>query len=185
MLINQKGFTNVAVIIALIVIVGLGVLYVTYTNKTPRGNISLPEKSSNTQVHNIEQSPISLTDEQTDFETVSEGNYSGHDDKKEYVIKDISQWKTLWSLVNSRAIPQSDLPNINFDDEMVIAVFQGSHSTGGYSIEIVEILEKANSLEVTVKETSPSPGSIVTQAFTQPYHIIKTKKVDKEVLFRY
>lgn len=67
---------------------------------------------------------------------------------------------------------------------MVIAVFQGNHSTGGYAIKITQTVEKENSVEVFAKETSPSPDSMVTQAFTQPYHIVKTKRVDKEVLFK-
>ena len=52
------------------------------------------------------------------------------------------------------------------------------------SLRITKIIEKENSVEVFVKETSPSRESIVTQAFTEPYHIVKTKRVDKEVIFR-
>ena len=81
--------------------------------------------------------------------------------------------------------PKKLLKNhINFNDEMIIAVFQGGHSSGGYSIKIKRINEKENSVEVFVKETSPSPLSGVTDALTQPYHIVKTKRVDKEVIFK-
>ncbi len=67
---------------------------------------------------------------------------------------------------------------------MVIAVFQGNRSTGGYAVEITQIVEKENSVEVFAKETSPSPDSMVTQAFTQPYRIVKTKRGDKEVVLK-
>jgi len=123
-------------------------------------------------------------DQELNFETISKRGYSGHDDRKDYVIKDNTAWNNLWDVVHSRMSPKPDFPNINFNDEMIIAVFQGSHSTGGYSIEITKIIKKENSVEVFVKETTPSPGSMVTQAITQPYHIVKTKKADKEVIFK-
>ncbi len=125
-----------------------------------------------------------LSDQELTFETISKGVISGHDERKDYVIMDPSEWGNLWGKVHSRVLPTPNLPDVNFEDEIVIAVFQGSHSTGGYAIEITQIVEKENSVEVFVKETSPSPESIVTQAFTQPYHIVKVKRVDKEVVFR-
>ena len=125
-----------------------------------------------------------LSGHELTFEDISKGSYSGHDERNDYVIRDSSEWENLWGKVQSRVSPTPDLPDINFNDEMVIAVFQGSHSTGGYAIEITKIVEKENSVEVFVKETSPSPDSVVTQAFTQPYHIVKTKRVDKEVIFK-
>jgi hypothetical protein len=117
------------------------------------------------------------------FETISKGHYSGHDDKKVYVIKGTSEWNNLWSIVCSRIMPKPDLPDVNFNNEMIIAVFQGNCSTSGYSIKVTKIIEKENFVEVFVKETSPSPGSLQFYYNTQPYHIVKIKRVDKEVIF--
>ncbi len=118
------------------------------------------------------------------FETISKQSYSGHNSSQNYVITETSQWSNLWDIVHSTMTPKPDLPNVNFNNEMVIAVFQGSRLTGGYNIEITKIIEEENFVEVYVKETSPSPGDIVTQALTQPYHIVKTKRVDKKVIFK-
>jgi len=68
---------------------------------------------------------------------------------------------------------------------MVIAVFSEEKRTGGYGIEITRVeenLEKGQ-MEVFFLETHPSPNSMVTQALTQPYHIVKLKKVDIPVVF--
>ncbi|NYT00930.1 MAG: protease complex subunit PrcB family protein [Methanocellales archaeon] len=128
------------------------------------------------------------SDQEITFENISKGSYSGHNERGDYVIKNSSELDNLWGKMQSRGTttPISaiiDLPDVNFNDEMVVAVFQGTQSTGGYAIEIIKIVEKENSVEVFVKETSPSPDSLVTQAFTQPHHIVKTKRVDKEVIF--
>ena len=129
-----------------------------------------------------------LTGQELTFENISKGSYSGHNKRGDYVIKDSSELENLWDKMQSRVshTPISaitDLPDVNFNDEMVIAVFQGTQSTGGYAIEITKIVEKEKSVEVFVKETSPSPDSLVTHAFTQPYHIVKIKRFDKEVIF--
>ncbi len=68
---------------------------------------------------------------------------------------------------------------------MVIAVFSGEKRTGGYGIEITRVEENFEKglLEVFFFETHSSPGSIVIQALTQPYHIVKLETVDIPVVF--
>lgn len=127
--------------------------------------------------------PQNFPEKELAFENISRGFSSGHDGRKDYVIKDNSEWSNLWDIVNSIRRPLPALPVADFNNEMIIAVFQGAHSTGGYSTEITRIIEKDSSIEVFVKETSPSPGDMVAQVFTQPYHIVKIKKTDKQVLF--
>ena len=61
---------------------------------------------------------------------------------------------------------------INFEDEMIIAVFQGTFGSG-HGIEIIRIIEEENSLEVLVEENLEPGGATVS---TQPYHVIKTKR---------
>ena len=166
---NQKGFANVAVIIAAVILVGV-IGYFALNRKAPSPAPVATQPSFSEQIQS--------------FESMGKSGYSGLEDRKDYVIKDASEWKNLWEVAYARVSQKPALPVVDFNNEMIIAVAQGSHSTGGYNIEVTGILEKENSLEVQVKETSPAPGAIVTQAFTQPFHIVKTKKSDKEVVFK-
>ncbi len=75
-------------------------------------------------------------------------------------------------------------PEIDFNEEMILVVFQGEKSTGGYGIEINKIVEKENAIEVLVIETLPGYGCMVTEALTSPYHIVKLQKSTKEVIFK-
>lgn len=140
-----------------------------------------------TNIIKFDQEPIfpseDFLEQELIFETISKGSWSGHNDRKNYVIKDNTKWSNLWDIVHLRVTPKPELPDINFNDEMIIAVFQGSRPTGGYNIEITGIIEKENSIEVFIKETSPV--GIVTLVLTQPYHIVKIKKADKEVIFNH
>ena len=117
------------------------------------------------------------------FETLSQQFHSGHGEKHDYVVKDAETWKSLWEKVYATQSPTPELPQIDFDTQMVIAVFQGTFGSGGYKIEVTEITEKAKSIEVAVKETIREHGSVATAALTQPYHIVVTDRVDKEVVF--
>ncbi|MFH1637649.1 MAG: protease complex subunit PrcB family protein [Candidatus Woesearchaeota archaeon] len=117
------------------------------------------------------------------FATIDRGNYCEHLLRLNYVITDNQSWKDLWMEVKSATVPDSRLPRIDFDKEMVIGVFMGNRSTGGYSVEITNLIEKDDSLEVYVCENTPKVGGMRTMGFSQPYHVIKSEKSEKEVKF--
>lgn len=115
-----------------------------------------------------------------EFETIEKKSYSGNSEKRNYVVKNSKEWNDLWikKIVDKRMVPY-----IDFDKDMIIAVFQGEKTTGGYSIEINRITEKENVIEVSILETSPGPGCMVTKMLTSPYHIVKLAKQTKEIKF--
>ncbi len=49
----------------------------------------------------------------------------------------------------------------------------GEKSTLGYKIGIESVLETDKNIIITVKETSPEPGSITSPVFVNPYCIVK------------
>ena len=119
------------------------------------------------------------------FSTIDKGFRSGIKERKLVVIKTEKEWEEFWRLHKKTFLTEQQIPPVDFKQEMVIAVFSGEKRTGGYGIEITRVeenLEKSR-LEVFFLETHPSPKSMVTQALTQPYHIVKLKKVDIPVVF--
>jgi hypothetical protein len=124
------------------------------------------------------------TDQELAFDTIEIDTSSGHEETEYVVIKDEEEWNRIWDIVQSKRFPKREPPTVNFNEEMVVAVFQGNFATGGFSIEITRIVEKQDAIEIFVKEEKSAPGSFVTQAFTQPYHIVKIKNTDKEVIFK-
>jgi len=119
------------------------------------------------------------------FFTIDKGFRSGIKEQKIIATKKEKEWEDLWRLHKGTSLPGQEIPRIDFEQEMVIAVFSGEKRTGGYGIEIKRVeenLEKGQ-LDAFSLETHPSPKSIVIQALTQPYHIVKLKKVDIPVMF--
>lgn len=113
------------------------------------------------------------------FETVVKGSSSEISERKSLVTTSQTEWAQLLQKTREE-LP----PPVDFTNDMLIAVSQGEHSTGGYSIEITKIVEKENNIEIFVKEIEPGPMCEVTHAFTYPYHIVKLQKNNKEVVLR-
>ena len=108
-----------------------------------------------------------------DFETLSKESYSIYKKPANHVMNSNEELKEL----------QLEVPEIDFSKSTVIAVFMGEFNTGGYAVEITEIIEKENKIIIKVIKTFPEPGQPVTQALSQPYHIVKTEKINKKVIF--
>ena len=111
------------------------------------------------------------------------GIRGGYTEPQRLIILTQEEWEEVWKKVYNLSIPHPALPEIDFDKEMAIAVFMGERNSGGYRIEIEEIVESEEEIVVKVKETSPSPESFLTMALTQTYHIVVIEKTPILVTF--
>lgn len=75
-------------------------------------------------------------------------------------------------------ITSEDVKNSNF-----LILNMGEKSSGGYAISVDKVEETADKIVVTVKETEPSPGDMVTQNITYPYCIVKINS-KKEIVVK-
>jgi hypothetical protein len=119
------------------------------------------------------------------FVNIDKGSRSGVEVRADQVIRNKSDWQRLWTQVYSVFEPAPSVQKVNFSKEMVLAVFQGEQTSGGFSIEVTNITETKRSIIVTVKEIAPSPDDAVSSGHTQPYHLVKMKKSNKEVVFQH
>lgn len=115
------------------------------------------------------------------FETLSTGHYCSHVEKANYVINYLDEWTHL---LERSHLDVTKLPEINFTNYTVIAAFMGEQKTGGYKIEIKKIQDSGKEIMVYIKERAPAKGAITTMILTQPYHVVKVKKITKPVVFR-
>ena len=108
-----------------------------------------------------------------EFVTIAKESYSGANKKENVIITNEKAWEELWDKIYSTQFPKPKAPDIDFKKEIVIGVLAGEFSTGGYSIEIVEIQQSNKQINVKVKSKSPGPKCGVTSALTQPIHLAK------------
>ena len=71
-----------------------------------------------------------------------------------------------------------DVQNANF-----VILNMGEKTTGGYTIGIENVVETDSNIIITVKETNPDPESMVTQAFTMPFCVVKINS-KKPIIFK-
>lgn len=102
------------------------------------------------------------------FATLHGGSNSGVQQEEYRVINSEDEYGNLMEQIGMGEEPE----RIDFSRFMVIAVFLGEKTTGGYDIRIERILVKGETLEVHLVKRAPKEGEMVTQALTSPYHIV-------------
>lgn len=112
------------------------------------------------------------------LETLARGAYSGLTVERMEATSDAAAYAEYWRRIN-----RGEPPAVDFAEEMVIIAALGERRTGGYSIEVTVIEPAADALRVYVLLRSPGPQCMTTQALTQPYHIVKTRRSGKPVKF--
>ncbi len=117
------------------------------------------------------------------FKTVASGFVSGITRTHEVVIQNNKEWKVFWHIHNEGK--RVKLPQFNFSDNMVLAVFCGQKPSGGYTIKIEKLKMEEDFLAVYFSYHEPGSRENVTLAITQPFHMISTARYTGKIQFRY
>ena len=118
-----------------------------------------------------------------ELRTLARGQNSGVTKASEVVVRTAEEWQKLWAQHGAPQRPSPPLPRVDFGREMVVAVFMGEQRTGGYGIQVTGLRVGDRAITVEVKRSQPPPDAIVTQALTQPFHLVAIKKSDLPVKF--
>jgi PrcB C-terminal len=133
----------------------------------------------------MDQKKISKAETPLSIATVEKGDRSGIRGPLQTVIRSQDEWQAFWKRHSSMDTNPPLAPLIDFNREMVVGVLLGEKRTGGYEVEIVRAERHDSSLYLYYREASPTPGALVTQALTQPFHLVKVPKYENlQVIFR-
>ena len=110
------------------------------------------------------------------YEVIQQGTYSGKKDTVAQVITTQQDWEQLWKQHVSVLVPQPPVPEIDFETEVVVAIFAGEKKSGGYATVIKKVSAELNDVVVRYKLTDPQPNSFTIQVITQPYVMLKMDK---------
>lgn len=98
------------------------------------------------------------------------------------IILNNVEWDQLKAQMDSFNVVSTNFSetNIDFNNYLIIAVFDQIYGNNGHSIDITNIVEYENNIVVTVEnlQTGNSQSTI-----TQPYHIVKIPKTTKPIVF--
>jgi hypothetical protein len=124
-------------------------------------------------------SPIKNSDKKPLFEVLTQQNDGGASIRFFEILSEPNEIKMLQNDENLKnKISPNDIQNSNF-----IVLNMGEKTSGGYKIGIDTVVETDKNIIITVKETAPQPGSMVTQAFTNPFCVVKINS-KKEIIIK-
>lgn len=117
--------------------------------------------------------PTFMTDKEGEvkFREIQSGqNATQEPQRANYRIRSEAEFTALW--YHLYGTDQPGVGNIDFTKQEVLAVFDGTHSTGGYSVKVTKVEDKLLTRVVTIEHVSPDPSCSVTEAVSAPYQII-------------
>lgn len=109
------------------------------------------------------------------FTDISLGYYSQFKKAGMKAIRSEDEWAAAQTQFQSA--PNS-LPAIDFGKDMLIIAAMGQRNTGGYQIKITKITASEESLVIHYQTRTPAASDFVTQALTNPYHIIRLPRTE-------
>lgn len=115
------------------------------------------------------------------LETLVKGTQSAQARRAALVACNPEEYRRVWERIYGGQEGAAPLP-VDFSRSMVLAAFQGMKPTAGYGIEIARIADEGDAVKVYLHETEPGLA-FVAQVLTAPYHVVRTAKVEKPVIF--
>lgn len=95
----------------------------------------------------------------------------GLDQRVNYRITNVEQLTTLWQMVYANNGPA--LPIVDFSKYEVLAVFDGSHTSGGYGVQVKSIEDTGGNRTIHILHTSPGDSCTTTSAVSSPFVIVQ------------
>ena len=124
----------------------------------------------------LEEAPKAKAPEgQASFSVLVEGQFSGSiTERKNYRIQSDEGLRELWRLVYGNDGPI--VPDIIVDTYELLAVFDGTHSSGGYDITVESVMDTPAVRTVSILHTVPGEECLTSQAITSPFEIVVLPK---------
>lgn len=114
------------------------------------------------------------------FRTLLRGYQSGVAGRAVHVATSEPQWQELWSRHASILLPRPQAPEVDWQREMIVAVFLGERPTAGFGVEVRALRAEDGRLVVEAHETRPPADRLVPQVITQPYHFVAAPRAEGE-----
>ena len=114
--------------------------------------------------------------EKDHYEVVFKSQIGGKKEKSTQVIKNYEDFNTLITALNIGEESFGKLLAIDLEKHDLVACFLGEKSTGGYDIEIEDVLFTDTTAQIILKEITPKKNENVTNAFSSPYLFVLVPK---------
>lgn len=115
------------------------------------------------------------------YELVEKGSHGNITEPQTIIVNEPSELEELYAIINSTRRPGLEIPQIDFKDEVVIAVSAGQKNHGGYDIKLIKVEDSEEFRDFYFEIVPPAPDAPVTMAICSPFLIIKTQRDNKQI----
>ena len=115
------------------------------------------------------------------YEVLLEGTFSGIKEPLQKVITTNEEWEELWKKHVSVIVPQPPVPEVDFENNVLAALFAGEKMKSGYQIRLKEVVPQGKDVIVRYKMVEPPQNSFTLTVLTQPFIFIKIPKPEGTV----
>jgi hypothetical protein len=106
------------------------------------------------------------------FSVLLDGTQSGAiSEQKNLRIRSADELSAVWDMLYASSTPPV-MPLVDFTNDEVLAVFDGTHATGGYSVRVASITDTNGTRSVVIEHTMPGSGCMATQMLTSPFEFV-------------
>jgi len=123
-----------------------------------------------------------------DTEEIDTGTYGKIVEGTEVVLRSEDELAAFWAELHGGSTSAGgdtspDPPQIDFETQVVVGVVLGERSSGGYSVDVDQVVANGSegTMRVEVTETVPGDACAVTQALTSPYVLATVDLQDEPV----
>ena len=104
--------------------------------------------------------------------------------KENLVINSKEEWKEFLLKADvTNTISTEFKDAVDFKKNTILVAIDAKKTTGGFSIEISKIIENKGKLQAIITSKGPKPTDMAMMILTQPIHIVKIPKNNKEIIF--
>ena len=115
------------------------------------------------------------------YEVLLEGTFSGIREPLQKVISTNEEWEDLWKKHVSVIVPQPPVPEIDFENTVVAAIFAGEKNKSGYQVRLKEVVSQGKDVILRYKMVEPPENSFTLSVITQPFLFVKIPKPEGTV----
>jgi hypothetical protein len=120
------------------------------------------------------------------FTVIAEGDTAAdYPDQQGVVIDSPAEWEGLWEQLHRNTIPRPALPEVDFEQYTLLAVFAGEKRSGGYAIQVEKVTQTEGAVIVHTIETAPGADQMAAAQITYPYQVVKMSCISLPVQFKF
>jgi hypothetical protein len=111
--------------------------------------------------------------------TIARGSRSDVTARAELVVRTSGTWRLVWA----RHEGGGTAPFVDFDRDMVIAVFAGSRSVSDGAVDVLSVAREGRTLVVRYRENHPAADGAGAHAGSAPFHFVAVPRTRGPVRF--